>query len=412
MASQPTPQLGPVLLSGLIIGPILGSGIVILPPLAYRTAGDWALLAWLLIILAGFGFALVFGRLSLLYPGPAGVTTAIGVAFGERVKLLTSLYLTGAVLFGPVAVMLTAATYLCPGSPRTNWIAGGLLLICAALLLRELRHISRIGLVCSSLAALILVSGGLDTLLLHRIPLAAFSTFDPPAFGYALLLLFWTIVGWEVIGNYSGEVRHPQRTIMVAVKCSAVVIGVISLIVAAAVQYGDPGIYPQTGQVTRIIVPLYGSASGLLMGGLTLALCITTCLLFVGGVARLIAALAAEGWLPALLARRSSTGAPVYALMLLTMAHLAALGLVEAGWVGIEQLVAFADGFFLANASIGLLAAYRLIPCRWVRLTAAALGCFFVVTFCHSPLWVIVTVLAAAGYFLVRRRPGPKAPTL
>ncbi|HBG19341.1 MAG TPA: amino acid permease, partial [Desulfobulbaceae bacterium] len=136
-------QLGPILLSGLMIGPILGSGIIILPPLAYGVAGDWAILAWALMAVAGFVFAFTFARLSILYPGSAGVATAIAAAFGEPVKKLTSLYLIGAVLFGPVAVMLTAAGYLFPDSGSAPLIALPMLLVCSFLLQRRIDSIGR-----------------------------------------------------------------------------------------------------------------------------------------------------------------------------------------------------------------------------------------------------------------------------
>ncbi|HHD57345.1 MAG TPA: amino acid permease, partial [Desulfobulbaceae bacterium] len=130
-------KLGPFLLSGLMIGPILGSGIIILPPLVYQVAGNQALAAWMLIVGLSFFFAVIFGRLSILFPGDAGVARAIEEAFGSRVKKLTSLYLIGAVLFGPVAVLLTAAKYLRPLHDLPEpLLALPILLICTGLLLR------------------------------------------------------------------------------------------------------------------------------------------------------------------------------------------------------------------------------------------------------------------------------------
>lgn len=60
-------KLGPFLLSGLIIGPILGSGIIILPPLVHQTAGDYALVAWMIMMVMSFLFAFLFGNLVFFF---------------------------------------------------------------------------------------------------------------------------------------------------------------------------------------------------------------------------------------------------------------------------------------------------------------------------------------------------------
>jgi amino acid transporter len=79
-------RLGPILLSGLIIGPILGSGIILLPPLIYETTGDYAILAWIVMMGIGFLFASLFGKLSIRYPNESGVAHAadqeiLGIVF-------------------------------------------------------------------------------------------------------------------------------------------------------------------------------------------------------------------------------------------------------------------------------------------------------------------------------------------
>ena len=191
-----TKTLGPLLLSGLMIGPILGSGIIVLPPLAYSVAGDWAIFAWALMALAGFAFAFIFARLTTLFPGSGGATNAVEAAFGTATKRLTSFYLIGAVLFGPVAVMLTAADYLFPGNRMSSLIALPMLLTCSCLLLRQIKSIGRFSLLMSSLAAAILVAGGLTTLFWHQKPATPLPSFHAGDFGYSLLLLFWTPKPW------------------------------------------------------------------------------------------------------------------------------------------------------------------------------------------------------------------------
>lgn len=395
-------KIGPLLLSGLMIGPILGSGIIILPPLVYSVAGDWALIAWGLMIVTGFFFALVFGKLSMLHPGDAGVATVIEHAFGRRVKYLSCFYLFGAVLFGPVAVMLTAAHYLLPNSAVSHaLVAVPLLLLCNGILLRPLNNIGIIALILSSISALTLFCGGVITLLFQRKEVVMLQDYSGGHFGYALLLLFWTIVGWEVVGSYSGEVKDPQKNIMRAVVFSAIVIGLVSLVVSGAVQMAAPMLYADKPlHVTAIITPLFGSGSENLMSILVLALCSVTYLLFVGSVARLVSSLAVAGVIPTVLSRKNLNGAPVYAVVLLTSVHLIVLLACHMGVMDVESLVALADGFFIANAFIGLVAAVKMLKDTVLRVVSAILCILFFIIFINSSSIMICVVLLLAGMFL------------
>ncbi len=389
-------KLGPLLLSGLMIGPILGSGIIILPPLVHEVAGPWALPAWLLIVTISFFFAIIFARLAILFPGDAGVMTAVEQAFGPRIKQLASFYLVGAVLFGPVAVLLTAGRYLQPeGSLSPVLLALPLLLIATLLLLRQVASIGRVSLLISSLVVVILFSGG-TACLVDRLPTGLdLPPFSGSGFGYALLLLFWTVVGWEVVGNYSGETRNPKKTIPRAVLCSVSIMALVSLTVAAAVQ----AVAPEAGgtvTVTAVIRPLFGPAGDLVMALLVSALCLTSYLLFTGAVARLLASLAAEGYLVQILSRKSASGAPAAAILILAGIHLAVLAGVYLGWTDIEQLVALADGFFIANALTGILAAVRLLDSPVLKTAAMVLAviCLLILLHAAKPVIGLVVLLA------------------
>lgn len=390
-------KIGPVALSGLMIGPILGSGIIILPPLVYGVAGNWALPAWLLMSLIGFMFAIIFGRLGVLFPGDGGVSNAIEAACGSDMKLLASYCLIGAVCFGPVAVMLTAAQFL---RLDVNLQLTAMVLTCCSgcLLFRNISSIGRVAFVLSYLAAGTLFIGGVITLVFHRKITTGPWNFSGDAFGYSLLLLFWTIVGWEVIGNYSDEIKDPDKTVSRAVVFCASVIAMVSLTVAAGVQMADPGLSRGVLDVTAIIRPIFGHVSYQVMGLLAVSLCITTYLMFVGGVARLVASLAFEGHLPEILSIRTASNAPAAAIAVLTLVHLMVLLLAWQGLIHVEGLVALADGFFITNAILGLVAAMRVLDQMVLRLAAGVLVLLFTVILFHASTLVLVIIcLIGAG---------------
>ncbi len=395
-------ELGPFLLSGLMIGPILGSGIIILPPLVYQVLGEWALPAWGVVVCISFFFATLFGRLSLLFPGDAGVATAMEHAFGQRVKRLSSLYLIGAVLFGPVAVLLTAGQYLERVAGLSAPLLGMFLLVlCVALLLRRVTSIGRVSLVLSTTVAATLFMGGMTTLLLHRKPMPGLPAFSASQFGYGMLLLFWTVVGWEVVGSYSGEVKDPEITIPRAVLFSVCIMALVSLTVAAGVQMIDPALVHGQVSVADLLRPLFGPSCDLIMAVLVSALCLTSYLLFTGSVARLISALAREGFLPGFMARRSRSNAPVTALLFLALVHFATLIAVQMHYTDIHGLVALADGFFIANALIGILAACKLLPGLIMKGIALLLAAMCVAILVHATPWVLAVLAGLAVMMLV-----------
>lgn len=389
-------KIGWLSLSGLIIGPILGSGIIILPPMVLTVAGDWALPAWALMVGVSLFFAYIFSWLTILLPGDAGVTGAIQQAFGTRAKLLASFYLLGAGLFGPVAVLMVIGEYFAPiiGLPVVP-VAYGSLAICLVLMLRRITSIGKIAFVLSSVSAVTLLLGGSATLLTNTHPVETFAPFALEPFGYGLLLLFWIIVGWEVIGNYSGDVDDPKRSFPKAAIFSAVVIAAVDLVVAAAIQFVQvpAGVKPN---LAHILTPLFGTSAWTFIGILTLLLCMNTYLAFIGSISRLACSMAGEGYLPGIFSRRNSNNAPAAGIIFYTAWHAGVLLVYSRGFIGVEFMVALADGFFIANATIGILAGIRLFHRKALKISAGVLVLLFVLILLFSHIFATLTIAAMA----------------
>ncbi|GBC61640.1 amino acid permease [Desulfonema ishimotonii] len=402
-------QLGPVLLSGLMIGPVLGSGIILLPPVAYRQIGQFAMAAWLIMMGLGAVFAAIFAKLSLVFPGSEGVSVAVRKAFGPSVGQVASNYIISAVCVGPVAVLMTASdmiarTFLLP----PQWlplISGGLLFLCLVMLLREITAVGKIAFVASSAVAVILLVGSGVTIAIDHAPAMTGGAFEPVRFGHTLLLLFWAIVGWEILGNYSAEVRTPRKTIPRAAILSVAVISGIYLLVACAIERtGLPG-----GDVTvaDIITPLLGRYSTVILAGITTALCTCTYLMIAGGIARLIHSLASDGRLPSGLAYRNRNSAPGAAIFLLAGMHLVVLLLLSLGMIRLEQVIAFANVFFLSNALLCIAAAMRLLDSALLRVGGGMLCAGFMILLLFSDPWIIGLMI---GETLVTLRRGGRKP--
>lgn len=401
-------KIGSLTLSGLIIGPLLGSGIILLPSIIYETSGSYAIFAWIVMSIIGIFFAFLCGELTLMFPGEAGVGNAIEMAFGPRIKNLASIFLMLAAFMGPIAVMMTAAEYLhawlFPSTIKVEWIAIILLVGSGLTLLFQLTFLGNLSLVISSIAVLILTSGSVYSLLFHHRSEFVFQAFHAPSFGHSLLLLFWIIVGWEIVGNYSAEVNNPKRTIRKAIFLSAFVITAVNILIAAAVQWTNFSSGQFSIALTGILYPLFGGLSIGLLTVVAAGLCLTTYLMVAGSVSRLIASLSQSVPVLHILTKRSKNGAPITSILLLIIIHLIVAIFVLFHIVTVENLVALANAFFISNALVGLLAAIKLFNNRFMKGVAIFLSILFGLLLLRSSIIALMTILILVVLFVSNKQ--------
>ena len=400
-------KLNTLTLSGLMIGPILGSGIVLLPPIAISVLGDQAIFAWIIIMLLGIVFAYVFAKMSLMISGNEGMSTVIGQAFGPACRELASNYLTAAVCFGPVAVLLTASEFLSHPLKNLNFSKTGLalvvLILCVTVLLRGITTVGNMTLILSSLTAVLLVGGSIYSLLAQAEIIYPAGLPEPGKLGYTLLLLFWAIIGWEVIGNYVEEVHKPEKTIMRAMKLSVAAITAVYILSAFALQNRIQlqGARSASVNMSLILVPLFGDFAYVLMGVVAAGLCFCTLLMILGAVTRQIAARAENGKLPAFLKMKPQEKAPKRALFLLTGWHVILLVLIHFQLLSIEEIVGIANTFFIGNALLGLTASIKFLSGYWVKAFVLVLISALVILLAFtSPFaWIALAVVTALSIY-------------
>lgn len=400
-------NIGLITLCGLIIGPLLGSGIVLLPPLAYSNIGEWAILAWIIIMLLGTVFAYVFTFLSLESPGNEGVAIAVGNTLGVFFRELCSNFLTTAVCFGPVAVLITASTYLKNiyffKSIKLELIVFGLIIICVLLLIRGVKSIGQFNLIFTGFTSVILLCGSVYTLIFSsnfRSPTIPFSL---PKFGYTLLLLFWAIVGWEVVGNYIEDIKNPKKTLMKAMTISLIVITSLYLIVALSLQTFNGNTY----DIISIMTPLLGPFAIPLIGIMASGLCVSTYLMIVGGVTRMSAKRSENNKLPSYLSKLNRNESPVYAIITLSSIHCFMLILVSYNILTLDSLVSCANVFFLSNAIIGLFAGFKLFKNIKLKISILILITSFALLIFKSDIWsqLLLIIVFLLSLFINKKAP-------
>ena len=396
------PRLNTWTLGGLIVGPVLGSGIILLPPLAYDRLGDQSVWAWLIILALGVGFAAVFIAMTLRTHSDSGIASLVARERGATWGALASNFLTGAVVFGAVPVLLTAAQ-LWPapwslGLP-TVILAAIFLVITVGLLLAGLTTISGLTLTLSLVTAALLLVGSSVALLTAPKIVLPLPEFSLPNLGQTLLLLFWAIVGWEVVANYSKEVRDPGRTIPRAAAVSLVLVTLVYLAVSVTLQTLAP---TATRPVTMALVltPLLGALAGPVTGVLATGLCLCTILMFTGAVTRMTFQRARGGELPGWLGRGNPAHAPVVPILVLGGTSTAFLCLVGLKWVDLSFLVSLANLFFLGNALLGLSAAWSILNRGAWRPLVVLLAILLAVLISQgNPVgWIAVAVVAGLSF--------------
>ena len=381
-------RLNTFTLSGLIIGPILGSGLILLPPLLYNMVGNFSLIIWAIILTLGFIFALIFGKLAVLYKGDGGVSLATKEAMGKKYQLLTSFYLICAVFFGPVAVLIIAAEFIKPYFPNTSLeLLGFFIYILTYLfLLIKINFLGKLMLIISSVITLIFLISSINIILNINNFHFTLPTLSINEFGHSLIIVFWSIVGWEVIGNYSKEVEK-TKTLTNAVKLSAIIISLVYILTAIAICFGD---FPKDEEfkLVWIIKPIFTDFSNAILATVSIILCIGTLILFVGGVARLISSLN----LTTYTSKHLSNNTPIGALNLLSIIYIITLLLVYSKILTLDNLVAFADGFFIANAIIGLITAVILFEKGFLKISAIILSILFGIILLFSNIFIILVI--------------------
>ncbi|WP_459502947.1 APC family permease [Bacillus sp. C1] len=390
-------KLGPVLLSGLMIGPILGSGIILLPPLIYKTTGDYAIIAWLLIMGVGFLFASLFGKLSIHFPSESGVAHAVDQAFGPSMKQLTSIFFIIAGCLGPTAVLMTASQYIAALFPNFHVPLEGigflLLSVCVFILLLDISSIGKISFVFSTAATVLLLSGGISSIPHFRLENLFQTAFSFGDFGYSILLLFWALVGWEVIGNYSMEVKNRKKTIPQAIAISTLTVTIVCLVVAGATQWIEiPNSHQENLRITAILATLFGKFSASLIAFITTVLCMSTYLLVVGGVSRLIVSETKYIKKVSKLSYRTKSNVPIFSLLLLISIHTIVFICLYIDFITVEQIVAIANAFFICNAICGILAAYKLLPGLFNKILSFSLIVCFLIILSFSSIWILISI--------------------
>jgi APA family basic amino acid/polyamine antiporter len=113
-------------------------------------------------------------------------------------------------------------------------------------------------------------------------------------------------------------------------------------------------------KLALLLVPAFGSYGIPLMIITTIALCISTYILFVGSASRLLNNLSEENRVPKIFIKKSKNNSPYISIIFFSIIHIINIVLVGLNYLNIELLVSFANIFFISNALLGIFASMKL----------------------------------------------------
>jgi amino acid efflux transporter len=390
-ASHGSGGLGVARGAALYVGALIGPGVLLVPALAVQAAGPLSVVAWAALLVLSAPLAVTFAALGVRHPVAGGVSAYVREGVGDAAAAVTGGWFLAAVCCGAPAVALIGGYYVADLTGSGTPVAAGVGLAMFGGVLAAnvsgLRISSGFQLVLASVLVAVIA-----TAIAVALPARGADNWTPFAphgvwaVGTAANILVWLFVGWEAVAQLAGDFRRPERDLPRSVALAFAVVTVLYCGLAAATVAVTGGGASRVPLADLISVG-FGHAGRDATAVLAVALTMGTMNVYVGGAAKLMASLAAEGALPRWLAGDARRSVPRRPLVVLALAGVTFLGALLAGFGSTDSLVRATSACFIGVYLLALLSAVRILEGQLRVLAAVTL--------------VLIGVLAGfSGWFL------------
>lgn len=388
--------------TALSVGAVLGTGVISMPALAASVAGPASLIAWLALILLSAPLAWTFAALGARHPDGGGISTYVRLAFGARASAAVGWCFYFAIPLGAPAACSFAGGYVADvlgGGQRTR--LGTFLLIVGAVFAMNwfgLRISGRVQLILTgTLATLLLVTVIAALPHAHLANLTPFAPHGWSGVGAAAAVLVWGFAGWEAVSSLSAEYRNPRRDVPRATAVAVLLVGGLYLAVAVtSVLVLGPALAGSSAPLADLLATGVGGPVRIVTAIVAVLLTVGAVNAYLAGGTQLGVALARDGALPARL-----VGTPHRSLSFIGLASLVAVALP----LSTNTSLLLVTGCFTLVYVLGTAAALRLLPRGWSRLGAgvAFVAVLALLVLNGKPALLSLLVAAAAILYQSRR---------
>lgn len=392
--------------AALYVGALVGPGVLLVPALAADAAGPAAIVAWAGLLVLSLPLAITFATLGVRHPVAGGVTAYVQEGFGAHAAAVTGTIFLTAVVLGAPAVALIGGLYVADLTGGGTVVAAPVGGAMFALVLA----VNAFGLKVSSgvqFALTAILVGTIVVATVTALPDRAGDGWEPFAphgwwaVGTAANLLVWLFFGWEAMAQMAGDFKDPQRALPRAVALAYVTIAALYLALAVAsvtVISGDSKV-----PLADLLEAGLGDAGRNATAVLAVALTMGTMNIYLGGCAKLAAALAQQRALPAWLgAEPTPRTIPRRPLVLLAVTGAVVLGLLTADLMEPEDLVRATSACFVSVYVLALASATRILDTPRARAIAATALALVTVVTVFSAAFLVVPALVALLTLAVR----------
>jgi len=316
-------ELGVSQASAIVVGTIIGSGIFLVPAEMMQAVGSAraVYLAWIVGGLLSLAGAITYAELGAMKPQAGGEYIYIRDAYGPLPAFLYAWTWFIVAKPGSIATIATGIVRILGTFPALAFFAdaawrkpfavtyGQLVAIVAAALITLLNYVGvkkagEFQLVFTVLKVVMIVGVGVVGFTAASGTWRNFSTHYAGAVGgvagfmAALVAALWAYDGWNDLNMVSGEIRHPERTIPIALIAGVGIVAVLYMLNNAAVQYVLPAqqiaMSPRpSSEATAIAVGVWGAA--IVSLGMALSMLVTLNGTIMSG-ARIPYAMARDGY--------------------------------------------------------------------------------------------------------------------
>src|ERR1022692_84701 len=296
-------ELGVTQASAIVVGTIIGSGIFLVPSEMMQAVGSAQLvyLAWMVGGLLSFFGALTYAELGTMKPQAGGEYVYIRDAYGPLAGFLYSwtwfliakpasiaTITTGLVRILETFPVFSFFSQACVSHPFTIRY-GQLVAIGATVLISWLNYIGvrragefqfvftllKVAIILGIVAAGFSYSGGTWTNFCTEF---AGAKGGVAGFFAALVAALWAYDGWNDLNMVAGEIRNPQRNIPLALIWGVATVGLLYILVNAAVQYVLPAAAVAASErpASEAVALVLGRAgAGLVSAGMAVSMLVT-----------------------------------------------------------------------------------------------------------------------------------------
>src|SRR5580765_3557567 len=403
-------SLGVVRGAALYVGALIGPGVLLVPALAAQAAGPASIVAWVGLLVLSAPLAITFAALGVRHPVAGGVTAYVREGFGEGAAAVTGAWFMTAILLGGPAVSLIGGYYVADLTGSGTGVA----VVVALAMLGVVLAANAFGLRISSgfqlgLSAVLVVV--IATAVAVALPSRGGDNWTPfaphgwCAVGGSASILIWLFIGWEAMAQLAGEFRRPERDLPRAMALAFAVVAVlyVGLAVATIAVSAAAG---SKVPLADLVAVGFGRAGRDATAVLAVALTMGTMNVYMGGSAKLAAALAQEGALPRWLAGDAHRSIPRRPLLVLAFTGTFVLLALGAGFSNAADLVRATSACFVAVYLVSLASAVRILSGP-IRVAAIASLALVAIVALFSELFLLVPLgaaLVALGARRVSRR--------